>query len=250
MQSPNQEFFTLSLIRLVGYGLLGMTAIDFISIILPFHLMNSAWELQTMGAFVERIPVPLLGIVFVYYGERSYRSPIEHLLLKWFSYLSLTFAILFLLMVPLGINNTVRINLSNNAVINQELFAKTEQIKDFKDKITATNSSEEIKAIVQKQSYRGKLSDSANIQEFKDSIFKELNNTEDKLRAEVETIRSQKFGDLLKNSIKWNLGALIASCLFFFIWKDTIWARLERREDDFEDEKQELASSVNKRSQE
>jgi hypothetical protein len=232
MQSPNQEFFTLSLIRLVGYGLIGMTAIDFVSIILPLQLMNSAWELQTMGAFVERIPVPLLGIAFVYYGERSYRSPIEHLILKWFSYLSLTLAILFLLMVPLGINNTVRINLGNNAAINQELFVKTEQIKNFKDKVTAANSLEEVKAILQQQSYRGKLTKSANAQEIKDTIFKDLQNTEDKLRANVESIRDRKFWDLLKNSIKWNLGALIASCLFFFIWKDTIWARLEKIEDD------------------
>jgi hypothetical protein len=231
MQSPNQQFFTISLVRLVGYGLVAMTAIDFLSIIMPLQLMNSAWELQTIGAFVERIPVPLLGIVFIYYGERCYRSPIERSLLKWFSYLSLTLAISFLLMVPLSINNTIRINIGNNAVINRELFAKTEQIKNVKDKIKAANSPEELRAIVQQPFYRAKIADSTNVQEIKDTIFKDLKNTEDKLRAEGEQIRSQKRGDLLKNSIKWSLGALIASCMFFFIWKDTIWARIEKIED-------------------
>jgi hypothetical protein len=232
MHSPNQEFFTLSLIRLVGYGLLGLTLIDFISIILPLQLMNSAWELQTIGAFVERVPVPLLGIVFIYYGERNYRVPIEFLLLKLLSYLSLTLAILFLLIVPLAINNTIRIDLNNNAVINRELFVKVERINQFKNKITEANSPAEIQAILQKQSARGKIPEAINTQEIKDNIIKELKNTEDKLRAETKTIRSQKRWNLLKNSIKWNLGALIASCLFFVIWKDTLWARLLKLEED------------------
>ncbi|AFZ36285.1 hypothetical protein Sta7437_2760 [Stanieria cyanosphaera PCC 7437] len=232
MQSPNQEFFTFSLIRLVGYGLLGLTFIDFISIILPLQLMNSVWELQTMGAFIERIPVPLLGIAFIYYGERNYRAPIENLLLRWLSYFSLILAIFFLLMVPLGINNTVRIELTNNAVINRELVAKVEQIDKFRNKMTAANSSAEIQAILQKQSYQGKLPDKINAQEIKEQIILELNNTEKDLRKEIEAVRSKKRWDLLKKSIKWNLGALVASCLFFVIWKDTLWARLERREDD------------------
>ncbi|BAU63915.1 hypothetical protein STA3757_12840 [Stanieria sp. NIES-3757] len=233
MQSLNQDVFTLSLIRLVGYGLLGMTLIDFISLILPLQLMNSAWELQTMGAFIERIPVPLLGIAFIYYGKRSYRAPIENLLLKWLSYFSLILAILFLLMIPLAISNTIRINLGNNAVINQEIFVKVQQIDKFKDKITAAKSSTEIQAILQQQSYQGTIPDTFNVQEIQEPIIKELNNTEKKLRNEIESVRATKRWDLLKKSIKWNLGALITSCLFFVIWKDTFWARLEQLEDDY-----------------
>lgn len=232
MQSPNQDFFTFSLIRLVGYGLLGLTLIDFISLILPLQLMDSVWELQTMGAFIERIPVPLLGIAFIYYGERSYRAPIENFLLRWLSYLSLILGIFFLLMIPLGINNTVRIALTNNAIINQELFTKVEQIDKFKNKMTAANSPAEIQAVLQKQSYQGKLPDAINAEKFKAQFIKELNNTENDLRKQIEAVRSKKRWELLKKSIKWNLGALIASCLFFVIWKDTLWARLEQREDD------------------
>jgi hypothetical protein len=137
-----------------------------------------------------------------------------------------------LLIVPLAINNTIRIDLNNNAVINRELFVKVERINQFKNKITEANSPAEIQAILQKQSARGKIPEAINTQEIKDNIIKELKNTEDKLRAETKTIRSQKRWNLLKNSIKWNLGALIASCLFFVIWKDTLWARLLKLEED------------------
>jgi hypothetical protein len=33
---------------------------------------------------------------------------------------------------------------------------------------------------------------------------------------------------LLKNSVKWNLGALVSAALFFNIWKTTSWARASR----------------------
>ena len=76
-QSPKQELFSLSLLRLVGYGLLAIALIEFINLIIPPRLMNPAWELQTIGAFVEQIPVLLLAMVLIYCGERSYRAPVE-----------------------------------------------------------------------------------------------------------------------------------------------------------------------------
>jgi len=40
----------------------------------------------------------------------------------------------------------------------------------------------------------------------------------------MEQKNTQKMG-LLKNSVKWNLGALVASVLFFILWKSSRWAR-------------------------
>ena len=31
--------------------------------------MNPAWEFQTFGGLVERVAVPLIGLVFVFYGK-------------------------------------------------------------------------------------------------------------------------------------------------------------------------------------
>lgn len=227
--SRNQQIFSLSIIRLVGYGLLVMAFVDFLSLIIPPQLMNPAWEFQTIGALVERIPVTLLGMVLVYFGERSDRTPIETFLLRGLSWLSLILAILFFLMIPLSISDTFRIYYQHNAQVNLRVVPQIDSIKQFKDKLAAANSLDQIRAILEEQATQKiTIPDSADTQKLKESILQNLKKTEDNLNSQVEMLRSAKRSELLKNSLKWNLGALIAAFLFFFIWKSTLWARLEQ----------------------
>lgn len=230
--SRNQQVFSLSIIRLVGYGLLLMAFVDFLSLIIPPQLMNPAWEFQTMGALVERIPVTLLGMVLVFFGERSDRTPIETFLLRWLSRLSLIVAILFFLSIPLSISGSFRIYYQHNAQVNLRIVPQIDSIKQFKDKLAAANSLDQIRAILAEQATQKiTIPDSADTQKLKKSILQNLKNTEDNLNSQVETLRSAKRSELLKNSLKWNLGALIAAFLFLFIWKSTLWARLEQNVD-------------------
>jgi hypothetical protein len=230
--SDNRQIFSLSIIRLVGYGLLVMAAIDFISLMLPPQFMNPTWEFQTMGAIVERIPVTLLGMVLVYFGEMSDRTPIEAFLLKWLSWLSLLIAILLFLMIPLSITNTFRIYYQHSAKVNLQVTEQIETIQNFKDKLNAASSLEQIRGILQKQtSQEISLPDSLDTNKFKTNILKNLNNTEDDLRSQANFLKTGKSSLLLKNSLKWNLGTLVASVLFLSIWKSTFWARIEQHLD-------------------
>lgn len=55
--------------------------------------------------------------------------------------------------------------------------------------------------------------------------FSAIDRGENQLTKQVEFARSNQQFNLLKKSIKWNLGALVASALFITIWRSTIWAR-------------------------
>ena len=95
LQDKEKLIFSSGILRLVGYGLLLMAIVDIFFLLIPPQLMNPVWEFETMGTIVERIPITLLGMVLVYYGERSDRAPIETLLLKITSWLALFSAIFF-----------------------------------------------------------------------------------------------------------------------------------------------------------
>ena len=86
-----QKILTISIIRIVGFGLLMMSVVDFLNLLIPLKLMNPDWELQTIGAVIERIPVTFLGIVFVFYEDINCRTPIEKILLKVISWSCLGF---------------------------------------------------------------------------------------------------------------------------------------------------------------
>lgn len=72
------EMRSASLLRWVGYGLLVLALMDVVDILLPPQLMNPAWEFQTIGALVERVPVPLLGLALVFFDGISSRKNWEN----------------------------------------------------------------------------------------------------------------------------------------------------------------------------
>lgn len=228
IQDRERRVFSSGILRLVGYGLLIMAIIDILFLLIPPQLMNPLWEFQTMGAIVERIPVTLLGIVLVYYGERSDRAPIEAMLLKCISWLTLVAAILMLLMIPLNISNSFRIYHQQNATANAQFVSQNDTIQKFKEQLKTANSNNEIGAILQQQAKQQiSIPDSVNTQKLKTDILTNLQNNQDNITSQAQTFRAQKRSLLLKKCLKWNLGALIASILFFLIWKSTSWARVK-----------------------
>ncbi len=88
MSGSQEQGLSIYRLRLVGYGLLLFALIDTLLVFYPPQFTNAAWELQTMGAVVERLPVPLLGLVMVFFGEDYERNALENIFLKivyWFS---------------------------------------------------------------------------------------------------------------------------------------------------------------------
>jgi hypothetical protein len=70
---------------------------------------------------------------------------------------------------------------------------------------------------------RGQIQQQLNTR--KTQLQQQLNTQESQLDEQAKTaLRNQRVG-LYKNSVKWNLGALIASTLFFILWRTTNWAR-------------------------
>ncbi|MGB5635685.1 MAG: HpsJ family protein [Waterburya sp.] len=226
LQDQERQVFSSGILRLVGYGLLLMAVVDVSFLLIPPQLMNSLWMFQTMGAIVERIPIALLGLVLVYYGEKSDRAPIETTILKGLSWFSLLAAILLMLMIPLNISNGLGVYNQHNAKANAQFVSQKETIEQFKEQLKAADSKDEIGVILQQQAkQKVNIPDSVNTQKLKTDIIANLQNNQDSITNQLEAFRAQKRSLLLKQGLKWNLGALISSILFFLIWKSTGWTR-------------------------
>ena len=220
-----ERIFSSSILRLVGYSLLLMAIVNISFLLIPLHLMNPLWEFQTVGAIVERLPFILLGIVLVGCGERSNRASIELSVLKGLSWFSLISAIALLLVIPLNINNSLRIYYQNNPHDNVHLLNQENAIEQFKDRLSVANSKDEITAILQQQIKDINISDSINIQDFKNNIFITLQDYRYDINSQIQTFKAEKRSLLIKNCFKWDIGALISAILFFLIWKSTDWTR-------------------------
>jgi len=216
LQDQERQLFSSGILRLVGYGLLLMAVVDVLFLLIPPQFMNPLWEFRTMGAIVERIPVTLLGMVLIYYGERSDRAPIEGKILKVLSWFSLIAAILLILMIPLNISNGFRIYNQHNASANAQFVSQKDAIQQFKEQLEAAKSKDEIGLILQQQAKQQvNIPDSVDTDKLKTDIIANLQNNQNSITNQAEAFRGQKRTLLLKKCLKWNLGALIASILFF-----------------------------------
>jgi hypothetical protein len=222
--AQGEQTFSIYRFRWIGYGLLILSFFDIIATFTPSSFLNPVWELQTIGALVERVPVPLLGLALIFYGEEVDRSDLEGLLLKFLSWLCLLLALLFILMIPLGIVNTVKINNQNNQQIAQQAGQQLSQLKQVEDRLTK-GTPEDLKNLANELTKLGVQANTQNPEELKKQILSRIDPAKQNLESQSKAVQSNQRLVLLKNSVKWVLGALISAVLFFTVWKGTDWAR-------------------------
>ncbi|MEB3282884.1 MAG: HpsJ family protein [Lyngbya sp.] len=219
---------TIPPLRWVGYTLLILTLIDLIVLLIPPQFTNPVWEFQTMGAIVERVAVPLIGFVLVFYGEQNLRPKWERPLLKFLSLLTLLFGIVLLLFLPLGVINTFRINQQSDSQINTQVEQRITQIQQVQQQLEQATTEEQMENLLSRLDTQGRtpeIQSAQELEEIKNQLSNFISRTESTTKTEAEATRKNRRILLLKNSIKWNLGALISGVLFIAIWKATAWTR-------------------------
>ncbi|MEK0182813.1 MAG: hypothetical protein EAZ78_16620 [Oscillatoriales cyanobacterium] len=219
-----EQGFSIYRLRWIGYGLLILSLLDTIAVLIPANFGNRVWELQTIGAVVERVPVPLLAMTLIFFGEGYERRSLEDIFLKFLSWICLLLALVFLLMLPLGIFGTIYVNNQNNKQITNQANQQLAQLQQVEERLNK-GSPEDLKNLGTELNRLGVAADTQNPQELKTQILSRITPAKERLQAQSAVVQSNQRLGLFKNAIKWLLGALISSVLFFMLWRGTDWAR-------------------------
>lgn len=221
------EWRAASLFRWVGYGLLILALFDVADILVPPQLMNPTWEFQAIGSLVERVPVPLLGLVFVFFDGANLRGKWEKPILRFLSWASLLVGILYLLLIPIAIGNAIRINNQNNVQVAAQVTQQSQQIQQVKGQLNQASGSD-MNNLFDRLSAQGRANNLSGPEELRKQLSTEINQAEKQLQAQAATTRKGSLLSLLKRTGKWALGALISGVLFIRIGQGTRWARQRR----------------------
>lgn len=216
--------WSIRIARILGYGLLVLAFFDLIETFTSVELMNALSQFQTIGTLVERVPVTLIGLVLVFFGGLDERNKWELLLLKCLSWLTLLVGILFILLIPLGIGNTVQINNILTAQVNTQYEQKISQVKGFEDRLKQATP-ENILDVVKRQ---GSSAAGKTPQQIKDELLSKVDKSKAEFKTQADASKWQQQKSYLKKAVKWNLGALISGFLFISIWKYTDRVRTAR----------------------
>jgi hypothetical protein len=183
------------------------------------------WELQTIGALVEHVVAPLLGLMFVFYRPEGSINTWERKILGLLSWVSLLVGLLYLLMLPLGVIDTWRIYQYNNTQISAQLSQQSQQLQPIKQKLNQAKTDEQIEKLL--ASLTPQTSPKIKSpQTSKDQLLTQISQAERSIKVQADNARGSQGQTLLKNSVKWNLGALVVGILFIWIWHLTDWTRI------------------------
>ena len=208
-----------NVIRLVGYGLLVLWLFDFIATFIPPQFTDPAWELQTIGRLVESSGWALIAFAMIFFGEDTYRLKLELPLLKVLSWLCLVLAILYFAMLPLGLANTWRLKNRNDLQVGTILAQRTTPLNEVQTRLKNSNSDQELLALYKQLVPANTPLSIKDPQETKTKLLAEIDTSTQKIKKELDAARDTNFKALVKNSVKWNLGTIICSVLFIYLWR-------------------------------
>lgn len=222
---------SITLVRWLGYSLLLLALLDLGAILTPLKLMNPQWEFYSIGAIVERIPVPLIGFIMVYWGEQDYRRLRERLILKGLTWLSLILALILLAFIPLCVVNSFRIYNTQIQEINAFQGQNLALIQQLENKLSAAASVDEFQSLLNrslKTRTPMALDARQSLPEIKAQIPTLLDPARSTIKRQVQAAQEKAMSErpgLLKRAVKWSLGALIGAVMFGRVWQSTRWAR-------------------------
>src|SRR6478672_9423099 len=112
MRATSGTSFTPLALKLVGFILLVASLVDYIVLLIPFNIQDRGWQLNVTTQMVEQGIVPLVGLVFLilgYWLENTADVPTEGKIWQdlrfWPLALAVLLGALFLILVPLHLNN-------------------------------------------------------------------------------------------------------------------------------------------------
>jgi hypothetical protein len=219
------------IIRIVGYVLFILGTLDTISLFFPPAFMNPVWEFQVMGRLVDAVPVPLISLVMIFFGEASDRLRVEKLPLRVLSWACLGFAIIHFALLPLGLGNTWRVNNRNNSQIGTALSQQILPLQTAETKLNQTNSEVELQKIITDlvRANPNQAPNLTNPKVIRDKMLTEISKNTQKLKANSDAAKLATLQNLIRASAKLNLGTIASAIAYFFLWKLTPWARVGGR---------------------
>lgn len=220
MKLQSDTPWSVAIFRRVGYGLLLLALFDLLATLLPLNLMNPLWQFETMGAIVERVAVPLIGLVLVFFGEEKFRSSIEQKLLKFLRWLCLLVGVLFFLLVPLGVTSTLQVKKVNDTQMGDQFKQQKARIERVEKQLNSIQD-QDLENFIKSQ---GRTLDGQTPQQARQQFLDKINKDKNQLKTQFEQAKAARRLTLIKNLVKWSLGALVSGFLFIYIWLLTRWA--------------------------
>ena len=219
-----QGFFLI--LNWLGYVLLFASAVDYFLILYPPQLTNPNWELQTFSRMVDNAWVLLISLILIFLPTRTHIRRFEVNFLGFLRWMVLLGGVLFILLIPLGLINTQRIDQQTTEQLGLQQQARQEQLNNLGDAIRTQNIP--LEQLQQLGSAVG-IEESGNRETIKQGILSQIEQEKEQLRQQVAIAKGERFQQLIRRTVRTNLGAFLIGVFLIRLWWETRWLKSIKR---------------------
>ncbi|MFW6296794.1 MAG: HpsJ family protein [Halothece sp.] len=213
-----QGFFII--LNWLGYVLLFASAVDYFLIIYPPQLTNPQWELQTMGRMVEHAWVGLIALILIFLPTRTKVRRFELNALSFLRWFALLMGIVFILLIPLGLVNSQRIDERTSEQIAQEQQQRQEQLNNIEEAVqTQEIPPEQLQQLGEALGVEGEPSEAT----IREALLEQIEQERQQLRQQVAAARSDRLQELIRQAVRTNIGALLIGVFLIRLWWEARW---------------------------
>jgi hypothetical protein len=217
---------SFALLRFIGYSLLIFSLFDYLAILLPPQLTNPNWEFQAISQMVDHVWSILLGFAFIFLFNKSSIVNVKQIgILKLLSWLSLVIGIFYLLMLPLGINNSLTLYRTINNQFTTQQSQQQEQIQKITEKLKTVTSPQQLSSIAASLNIPIEPNSQQSPQDLKNKISQQIQNSAQNAINVANTAKREQTKNLIKTAVRINLGTIISGVCFIILWRLTGWIR-------------------------
>ncbi|HEY9741599.1 MAG TPA: HpsJ family protein [Coleofasciculaceae cyanobacterium] len=236
--SPIYSSFTALTLKIVGLIMMLSSLLDCILVAIPFNLLQRNWQIGFTTQLVDRGLLPLVGIALFSIGywidynsgtAPTDQKPSVQDLRFWVFLLASLLGLIFLLLVPLHINNIVQQSNETFQQINQKATQAETQIQNETQQVNALLKDEQKLSELEKAIESGQIPGNQlpqaqllreQLQTFKkdpNALNKQVEAAKNKIRTEKQNAENETKTGALKLGLRTGLSSLLLAIGYIVI---------------------------------
>lgn len=147
-------------------------------------------------------------------------------MLRFLSWASLILGLVYILMLPLGINNSLTIYRDTSAQITSQLGQQTQQLQKLNQQLNTADTPQQLNTIAKIINPQSDTELNVPTQELKNNLSQQIQTAVQNMSTAANTAKRQQSINLIKDALRVNLGTVLAGTGLITVWNLTRWARI------------------------
>jgi len=221
--SNNQGIFIL--LSWLGYVILIVSAIDYFRVLYPLQLTNPSWEFQTFINLVNNTWLLLLALILIFIPNRSQIRRFELAFLRFLRWIILLGGIIFILLIPLTVQNANRLNQQATVQLSQQQATQKQQLNNIEDALQ-----NQIVSYSQMQRLKNQFNveNVPEAQTLEEILIEKVQQRQQQLQQQIALQKQMRFRELFGQAGRNSIAALLIGIFLIRLWWEARWVKLVR----------------------